>query len=194
MGQYDAVTGGTGANGETDRAKRWFLVGALAALTVAPASGAFAATLGPAERSLWLRRGRTGEVVREVYWADGQFVPDGLLAVNKLFRDSRSGEILPIDIRLMDLLATLHRACGSTAPIELVSGYRTPNTNRMLRNRRSSAARNSLHMEGMAADIRIPDRDMVKVRKLAIALKGGGVAYYRRSRHLHVDVGAVRYW
>jgi len=64
----------------------------------------------------------------------------------------------------------------------------------MLARRRANVARNSLHMEGLAAEIRILDRSIGDVRKLEMSLKAGGVAYYHKSRHLHVDVGPIRYW
>jgi len=183
-----------GRAGEIDRVKRRFVAGAVASLVIAPASGVLAAAAGPAERSLWLRHGVTGETVDEVYWVEGQFVPAGVSEINRLLRDTRTGEVLPIDVRLMDLLNAIHRKTESAHPIEIVSGYRSPRTNKMLRRRSGNVARNSLHMEGMAADIRIADRDMHKVRRLAMSLKAGGVAYYRRTGHLHVDVGPVRYW
>jgi uncharacterized protein YcbK (DUF882 family) len=95
---------------------------------------------------------------------------------------------------LLDLLERLHRELGSREPFHIISGYRTAATNAMLQARSEGVARHSLHVEGMAADIRVPGRSLAVLRRAATSLQGGGVGYYPRSDFVHVDVGRVRYW
>lgn len=174
--------------------RRDVLCGGLAALATLSGGQALANVITAPERKLWLHNPHTGEALRTVYWAEGSYLPDGVMSVNHLLRDFRTGQILPIDPRLMDLLWTLHRSTGSHVPMEIISGYRSPKTNRMLAQHSRGVARHSLHMKGMAADFRMPDRHMSEVHKLAKSLRAGGVGYYPRSNFVHVDVGPVRYW
>ena len=100
----------------------------------------------------------------------------------------------PIDLGLLDLLYALRRHVGSSQPIQLISGYRSAATNAALRARSHGVARASLHMRGMAADIRIPGLELPRLRDLALSMRAGGVGFYPHSDFVHVDVGAVRRW
>ena len=95
---------------------------------------------------------------------------------------------------LLDLLHTMRLQLGTAQPFEVISGYRSPETNEMLRKRGAGVGKNSLHMQGMAIDVRVPGRRLKDVRRVARELKRGGVGYYPRSNFVHVDVGKVRYW
>ena len=174
--------------------RRRFLAAMAASACLLPAGGALASVGGENKRRLWIRNAHTDEVADAIFWRDGGYELDALTTVNRLFRDRRTGEVLPIDVRLVELLSTLQAETGTKAPIDVISGYRSPKSNQLLRRRSRGVARNSLHMHGMAADIRIPDKKLRAVHKLAVSLKAGGVGYYRRSGFLHVDVGKVRYW
>jgi len=111
-----------------------------------------------------------------------------------LLRDWRNNEVHPIDTRLLDLLADLHVQLGTSDPFNVISGYRSPQTNALLHERSSGVAAKSLHMQGMAIDIRLPDTQLRRVRDTALAMGRGGVGYYEASNFVHVDVGRVRRW
>jgi uncharacterized protein YcbK (DUF882 family) len=138
----------------------------------------------------------TDEKLDAVYWEKGNYVPDAMQAINKVLRDFRTGDVHTMDPRLMDLLAALSSTVGTTQPFQVISGYRSPLTNAMLQNanEHSGVANKSLHMQGMASDIRLPDVQLGHLHNAALALSGGGVGYYPKSDFVHVDVGRVRRW
>jgi len=113
-----------------------------------------------------------------------------------VLRDFRSGEVHPIAPRLLDLLSMLQARLETTEPVSIISGYRSPTTNAMLRGKRehSGVATRSLHMQGMAIDLRIAGRSLAAVRTAALAQRLGGVGYYPQSDFVHVDIGRVRSW
>ena len=137
----------------------------------------------------------TGERLSTVYWADGGYLPDAMAEIDSLLRDHRTGDVAPIDARLLDLLHALHGRIEADGPFHVISGYRSPRSNTLLRAKGGGGvAKRSLHMKGMAIDIRLPGRDTRDLHRAARSLKGGGVGYYRKSDFVHVDVGRVRYW
>jgi uncharacterized protein YcbK (DUF882 family) len=138
----------------------------------------------------------TGEKLRVEYWAGGQYLPDALAQVNHVLRDFRSGEVHPIAPQLLDLLSLLRTRLETAEPVSVISGYRSPITNAMLRGEyeHSGVASKSLHMQGMAIDIRIAGRSLAALYNVALAQRGGGVGYYPQSDFVHVDVGRVRTW
>ncbi len=173
--------------------RRKFIIGAGAAL-LAPASPALA-DIGES-RSIALDNLHTGEKLLVEYWQQGQYVPQALALVNHVLRDFRSGDVHAIDPRLLDLLALLRHGLETTAPFSVISGYRSPATNALLRgeHEHSGVAAKSLHMQGMAVDIRVAGRSLGALHNTAMALRGGGVGYYPVSDFVHVDVGRVRRW
>lgn len=132
----------------------------------------------------------------EVAYSDGvQYLPDALAAINQLLRDFRTGDVHAIDPKLLDLLHALRDTTGATRPFEIISGYRSPQTNAMLRQRGGGGvASGSLHMVGQAIDIRLPDVPLATLRDAALSLARGGVGYYPSSNFVHVDTGRVRRW
>jgi uncharacterized protein YcbK (DUF882 family) len=170
------------------RAVRLGLVG-LGGLLV-PARRAAAADA----RSLALRSLHTGEFVRATYWATGRYVRDGLMEIDRLLRDHRSNAVHPIDRRLLDVLGALRDGLETREAFEIISGYRSPATNARLVATTIGVASTSLHVAGMAVDLRVPGRPLTAVRDVAKALGAGGVGYYPDSNFVHVDVGRVRYW
>lgn len=153
-----------------------------------------AAAMARPPRSLALRNLHTGERLEAVYWVDGRPVPEALARIDWVLRDHRTGQVREIDRRLLDLLVALRRSLGSRAPFEVISGYRSPATNGWLARTTGGVARRSLHVEGRAVDIRVPDRSIEAVRDVARSLGSGGVGYYPRSGFVHLDVGPVRSW
>jgi uncharacterized protein YcbK (DUF882 family) len=117
-----------------------------------------------------------------------------MTAVNRALRDFRTGDIHPIAPGLLDLLSRLHEKLGSHEPFQVISGYRSPRTNATLHQHSSGVASRSLHMQGMAIDIRLEGTALSNLRGAALALKAGGVGYYPSSDFVHVDVGRVRRW
>lgn len=155
---------------------------------------AMAARTIKGERTLSFTHLHTGEKLRRTYWADGHYVPEALREIHYLMRDHRNDEVRTIDVRLLDLLHALHKKMDSRKPFELVSAYRSPATNAMLRKHTNGVARHSFHIQGMAADVRLSDRSLRKLRQAALQLDRGGVGYYPHSDFIHIDVGPQRAW
>jgi uncharacterized protein YcbK (DUF882 family) len=146
------------------------------------------------ERRLHLYSTNTAETFNRVYWADGDYIPEALEEINYLLRDYRANLIKEIDPNLLDLLYSLNQKLENDKPYHVISGYRSPKTNAALRKRNRRVARNSLHMAGMAVDLRLPDCHVKNLSKAALELHSGGVGYYARRGFVHLDVGDVRTW
>jgi uncharacterized protein YcbK (DUF882 family) len=179
---------------ERSVSRRRFLqlsAGAAAGLLIAPAH----AGLKPqGRRQLSMHNLHTGEKLTRTYWADGQYLTEPLAEFNHLLRDFRTDETHQMDPHLMDVLYRLQHKVGSHRPFEIISGYRSPKTNALLRSHSSGVAKRSLHMQGKAIDIRLPGQELAHLRKAALSLHAGGVGYYPKSDFIHVDTGRVRYW
>tara|TARA_R110002094_G_scaffold138117_1_gene129564 strand:- start:865 stop:1296 length:432 start_codon:yes stop_codon:yes gene_type:complete len=137
---------------------------------------------------------RTGETLDMVYWIEGEYIPEALEEINTFFRDWRTDTSHRIDTRAIDILAATQNLLESDEPYLLLSGYRSPETNAMLRRRSRGVARNSRHMIGQAADVRLRSRSVSQVARAAIACNAGGVGRYSRSNFTHMDCGPVRTW
>lgn len=153
-----------------------------------------AAVAAPHERSLRFYNTHTGETLRTMFWAEGQFIPDALQDINRLLRDHRSNTVAPIDPELIVLLNKVSTQFGSNNVVHVISGYRSPETNRKLAEASGGVAKHSMHLEGKAIDVRIPGYDLNDLRKAALAQKRGGVGYYPDSKFVHMDTGRVRHW
>ncbi len=146
-------------------------------------------------RTLAVEHAWTGERTRITYFADGRYIAGAMSELDRLMRDHVSNEVAQMDQSLYDLLFDLHARMSTSEPYLLISGYRSPATNAMLARRSRGVARNSLHVRGWAADVRLPGRDLRGLAHTAIWLQRGGVGMYaRRSNFLHVDIGPVRRW
>ena len=172
---------------------------AAAALALAPARAL--ASVGTAakapERALSFFNTHTGERLKAAYCCGGVYQPDALEDINYILRDFRANEIKAIDTRVLDLLYELHGTLETDQPFHVISGYRSPATNSLLRKLGGAdpgVASRSLHMVGQAIDIRVPGVKLDRLRSAARSLKIGGVGYYPSSNFVHVDVGRVRYW
>jgi uncharacterized protein YcbK (DUF882 family) len=158
-----------------------------------PALGASAAAAS-APRSLSVLNLHTGEKLAATYFEAGRYLPDALAALDRVLRDHRTGEVHPIAPGLIDLVADLAGQFGRPDAVQIISGYRSPASNAALHARSSGVATRSLHMQGMAMDIRVPGAPLERLRNAALALRRGGVGYYPASNFVHVDVGKVRQW
>lgn len=145
-------------------------------------------------RALSFAHTHTGEHLNVEYFSGGSYLPDALSTVNHFLRDFRTGGVHDIDPDLLDLLHTLHGLTGAARPFQVISGYRSPQTNEMLRQHSEGVAAGSLHMKGQAIDIRLADVPLAGLRKAALSVKRGGVGFYPASDFVHVDTGRVRAW
>jgi len=136
----------------------------------------------------------TQEELNIVYWFEGRYLPDALARINHILRDLRTGKVTDIDNSLLDLLYGVQKKLKSKDPFNIVSGYRTPKSNAILRKRRRGVAINSLHMYGKAVDLNLPGYSLSALRRVAMSLGHGGVGYYPYSKFVHLDVGEVRSW
>ncbi|CAN5658893.1 DUF882 domain-containing protein [soil metagenome] len=149
------------------------------------------------ERALSFFNTHTGERLKVAYCCGGQYQPAALKLINNILRDHRANEIKPIDPKLLDLLHELSGTLEVDQPYHVISGYRSPNTNGMLRSNggaHTGVATQSLHMVGKAIDIRMPGVKLDNLRGAARSLRLGGVGYYPSSNFVHVDTGRVRFW
>lgn len=174
------------------------LLGVFAATAVVAApnmSNAFSLLRGAGDiRRLRLYSGRTGEHLDAIYWIEGEYIPEVLDEVNHFFRDWRNDSVHRIDTRTLDIMAAAHNLLDADEPYMLLSGYRSPETNAMLRRQSRGVARNSRHMVGQAADLRLRTRTVGQVSRAAVACNAGGVGRYSRSNFTHMDCGPVRTW
>jgi uncharacterized protein YcbK (DUF882 family) len=109
-------------------------------------------------------------------------------------RDWRRNEIRNIDLRTIDIMAASHVILDTSEPFQLLSGYRSPQTNAMLRRRSRLVAKKSLHIYGQAADLRMGSRSARQISRAALSCKAGGVGTYSRSNFVHMDCGPLRAW
>jgi uncharacterized protein YcbK (DUF882 family) len=165
-------------------------------LLVTSMKPAFASDIESGGRFLKLHNIHTGERLSVDYWSNGAYLPDALAAINRILRDFRTGDIQPIEPHLLDTMVRLHGKLETSTPFEVISGYRSPATNAALhaKSEESGVAVKSLHMQGMAVDIRVPGRPLMLLRNAAVSERAGGVGYYPQSDFVHVDVGRVRRW
>jgi uncharacterized protein YcbK (DUF882 family) len=176
---------------------RQFFCAALAACLLVPQFAKAAEIERPSVqvRTLRLFHLHTGEHLNLVYWRDQNYLPDALTKLDHFLRDSVTGTVHHFNPRLFDLLSDLTQAVGEPdGEIQVICGYRSPGTNEYLRTHTTGVAKNSLHMQGQAMDIRLPGVKLLDFRNIALALKRGGVGYYPGSNFIHVDVGAFRRW
>jgi uncharacterized protein YcbK (DUF882 family) len=169
---------------------------AATAVTAAPTyANAFGFLRGSGDiRKLRITASRTGETLESIYWIDGEYIPEALAEINHIMRDWRTDQAARIDTRTVDIMAAAHSLLETDSPYMLLSGFRSPQTNAMLRSRSRGVARNSLHMKGQAADLRMSNRSVGQMARAAAACNAGGVGKYSRSNFVHMDCGPVRTW
>jgi uncharacterized protein YcbK (DUF882 family) len=148
----------------------------------------------PEPRNLAFYNIHTKETLETCYHDGIDYLPGSLARINYLLRDFRTGDVVPIDTKLLDSLYQIHCQIGGCGTFSVISGYRSPATNAMLRRMTRGVAKNSYHMKGKAIDIRLRGCPTHKLRDICIQTHAGGVGYYPKSNFVHVDVGPVRYW
>ncbi len=170
-----------------------YVAAVLAAIVIA---GAYAPSAVAETRTLKLYYLHTKERAEITYKKNGRYLPDGLRKLNRFLRDWRRNEPTKMDPQLFDLVWEAYQKSGSRDYIHVISGYRSPATNSMLRKRGRGVAKKSQHMLGKAMDFYLPDVSLSKLRAIGLKIQGGGVGYYPRSGSpfVHLDVGSVRHW
>ena len=146
------------------------------------------------QRRLDFYHTHTSESLSIVYYDGKQYIPAALERIDHFLSDFRNGDTHPIAPATLDILFMLRTELGGEGTFEIISGYRSPETNTMLRKKGKDVAKRSLHMEGKAIDVRLRGVDSARLRDAAIKLQRGGVGYYRDSDFVHVDNGRVRTW
>jgi uncharacterized protein YcbK (DUF882 family) len=165
------------------------------ALTGTRAQAGDASSERAQEHLLRLYNTHTGERLEIVFRRGEQYVPGALAKLDYFLRDHNTGDVRHFDPRLYDILADLTTSVGhADGEIDIVCGYRTPSTNESLRAHTTGVAKNSLHIQAEAIDLRMPGVDTLTLRHAALALRRGGVGYYPHSDFIHVDTGRVRQW
>jgi uncharacterized protein YcbK (DUF882 family) len=180
-------------DGWRNTSRRTFL-GGLASFSALALAAPAAALPSREERVLSFFNTHTSDRLTVPYFADGAYLPGALARLDSFLRDHRTGETHPIDPGLFDLLNELRQATGARTPFQVISCYRSPRTNAMLRAGSGGVARGSLHLQGRAIDVRLADVSSAILRNAALEVRRGGVGYYRRSDFVHVDTGRVRAW
>lgn len=182
----------------TTQFSRRSLMRAFAATTVAAApvmANATGLLRGAGDiRRLNMYNGRAGENLNMIYWIEGEYIAPALEEVNYFMRDWRTDGVIDINIGTIDIMAAAHNLMETSEPYTLLSGYRSPETNAMLRRRSSGVARNSRHMVGEAADLQLQSRSVNQIFNAARACNAGGVGRYSSSNFVHMDCGPVRSW
>ncbi|WP_210528287.1 YcbK family protein [Rubellimicrobium arenae] len=145
-------------------------------------------------RRVRMYSGRTGEHMDTIYWIDGEYIAEAVREISMFMRDWRNGQAVAMDTRTIDIIAATHNLLDVSEPYMLLSGYRSPQTNAMLRANSSGVARNSLHMRGQAADLHLDSRSVNQIARAAAACQAGGVGRYSSSNFVHMDCGDVRTW
>jgi len=174
------------------------LLGAFALTTVAAAptyANAFGILRGAGDiRRVKMYSGRTGESIDTIYWVDGKYIPEALNEITSFMRDWRTDTVKRINPHTVDIVAATHALLDVDESYMLLSGYRSPQTNAMLRRRSRGVAKHSLHMKGEAADLRLQDRTVAQIYRAALSCRAGGVGKYTHSDFVHMDCGPVRTW
>ena len=180
-----------------DGTRRGFLGLGLSALACVTPLPAFARIARPAHknmRALAFHNLHTDERLSVTYWKEGSYDRVAWGKINHLLRDHYSGDEHVMDLRLIDLLHDVQSLVRNDRPIEIISGYRSPLTNQRLAEASGGVAKNSYHLRGMAADIRLDGVSLQHLHNTALAMDRGGVGYYPTSDFVHMDVGPVRRW
>lgn len=148
------------------------------------------------ERQLSFYHTHTGKRLDIVYSRNGAYVPSALEEINHFLFDFRTGDAAEMDPELLDLIYDVRAALGSDGTYQVVSAYRSPKTNEMLRGRsaKTGVAKNSQHLLGKAIDVRLEGVRTTRLRDTALAMKRGGVGFYEASDFVHMDTGRPRSW
>ena len=171
------------------------VVGAIVLFIATSGTRAQSSSVQSQDHRLLLYNTHTAERIDLVYRRGDQYIPSALAKLDYFLRDHRTGDVRHFDPRLYDILSDLASSIGQPGDqIDIICGYRTSSTNESLRAHTTGVAKNSLHIQAEAIDLRMPGIDTLQLREAALALHRGGVGYYPHSNFIHIDVGRVRQW
>jgi len=175
--------------------RRIFIKSGLVAFGVnALPSLSFASLMHSEPRVLQMNNLHTGEVLQTEYFDGKNYQAEEFQKISQLCRDFRRNEAIDMDKGLFDQLSRIQKLIGCDTEVQIISGYRSPATNTMLRGKSTGVANKSLHMLGKAIDFRLEGVALADVKKAALSLKAGGVGYYPGSNFVHIDTGLFRSW
>jgi uncharacterized protein YcbK (DUF882 family) len=176
------------------RLGRRSLIGAGLGLLACAVPGVAEAQVARGTRRVSVQRAYTSDSFSGVYFADGRYVTEALRKLDWVFRDLSREEVTPMDPRLFDVMNAVAARMEANEAFQVISGYRSPETNAANARRSGRVSTVSLHMSGMAGDMRIPGRDSYAMARLAATMGLGGVGLYRRDGFVHLDCGQSRRW
>ena len=178
------------------RNSKHLLVATLLGLVLTAYTSLSQGTIASGARELSFYHTHTGKRLNVVYWQDGDYVDSELEKINAFLSDFRTGDRVEMDPELLDVIYDVRESLGSRGTYQIISAYRSPETNEMLRNRSASSgvATKSQHVLGKAIDVRLEGVKTAELRDAAIRLQRGGVGYYEKSDFVHMDTGRVRRW
>ncbi|HCO7566531.1 TPA: YcbK family protein [Escherichia fergusonii] len=179
---------------DANRRKLLALGGVALGAAILPAAPAFATLSTPRPRILTLNNLHTGESIKAEFFDGRGYIQEELAKLNHFFRDYRANKIKSIDLGLFDQLYRLQGLLGTRKPVQLISGYRSIDTNNELRAHSRGVAKKSYHTKGQAMDFHIEGIALSNIRKAALSMRAGGVGYYPRSNFVHIDTGPARHW
>ncbi|MGV3634001.1 MAG: DUF882 domain-containing protein [Pseudorhodoplanes sp.] len=167
-----------------------------AVITICGSQGVTTAFAQGEIRTISLHHTHRGDDITVTFKRNGRYDDDGLKKLNHFLRDWRTDDVTTMDPQLFDAVWEVQREFGIDKKVHIISSYRSPRTNEMLRKRSNGVARHSLHMQGKAMDFFIPGVPLDKVREAGLRLQRGGVGFYPTSGSpfVHIDVGSVRHW
>ncbi len=196
MGRVNATIPGWLRLGSKTARRRAALLGLAVATFLLGIRGTQNAVANGDTRTITIMHMHTKEETTVTFKQDGRYVPAALEKLNWALRDWRTDEPIRMDPRLFDVVWEVQRQLGSEQPFHVVSAYRSPNTNAMLRRRSRAVAKHSQHMLGKAMDFYLPDVPTARIREIGMRLQRGGVGFYPNAHtpFVHLDVGSVRSW
>ena len=176
--------------------KAGYRIGLTSLLLIAGAGSVHDATALNETRTLSFHHTHSDEDLTVTFKRDGRYDEEALKKINHFLRDWRSQDSTTMDRHLFDILWEVYRDVDGKKPIQIISAYRSPATNSMLRRRSSGVARFSQHMLGHAMDFYIPDVPLEQIRAAGLRLQRGGVGFYPTSGSpfVHLDTGSIRHW
>jgi len=146
------------------------------------------------ERKLSFYHTHTQKTLEVTYAVGGVYVESALEEINNFLADFRTGDVKVMDPELLDIMYDVRTSLGGNGTFEIISAYRSPKTNQMLRDAGKGVAKKSQHLLGKAIDIRLRNVASNELRDAALRMKRGGVGYYEKSNFVHIDTGRVRHW